>query len=82
MPHHWDNFFILAGGAAATLLGLLFVAISVGGTGFSKSKIVHGILSALRRSGCDRTIAVRRHPRRLGSNVVDREESGPEITSF
>ncbi len=30
MLHDWDNFFILAGGAGATLIGLLFVAITVG----------------------------------------------------
>jgi hypothetical protein len=42
MPHVWDNFFILAGGAAATLIGLLFVTVTVGGTGFSTSSIVHG----------------------------------------
>lgn len=42
MPHSWDNFFILAGSAAATLMGLLFVAVTVGGTGFSTSSIVHG----------------------------------------
>ena len=42
MPHGWDNFFILAGGAAATLMGLLFVAITVAGTGFSTSRIEQG----------------------------------------
>jgi hypothetical protein len=42
MPHNWDNFFISAGGAAATLMGLLFVAVTVGGTGFSESRILHG----------------------------------------
>ncbi len=42
MPHSWDNLFILAGGAAATLMGLLFVAVTVGDTGFSTSTIVHG----------------------------------------
>ncbi len=30
MLHDWDNFFILAGGAGATMIGLLFVAITVG----------------------------------------------------
>ncbi len=30
MLHDWDNFFILAGGAGATLIGLLFDAITVG----------------------------------------------------
>jgi hypothetical protein len=37
-----DNFFILAGGAAATLMGLLFVAITVAGTGFSTSRKEQG----------------------------------------
>lgn len=41
MLHGWDNFFIMAGTAAATLIGLLFVAVTVG-TGFSTSRIVHG----------------------------------------
>jgi len=38
--HSWDNFFIMAGTAAATLIGLLFVAVTV--TGFSTSRIVRG----------------------------------------
>jgi hypothetical protein len=37
----WDNFFIMAGTAAATLIGLVFVAVTVG-AGFSKSSIAHG----------------------------------------
>jgi len=41
MLHGWDNFFVMAGTAAATLIGLLFVAVTVG-AGFSKSSIVHG----------------------------------------
>jgi hypothetical protein len=41
MLHGWDNFFMMAGTAAATLIGLLFVAVTVG-TGFSKSSIVDG----------------------------------------
>src|SRR5271155_1767042 len=41
MLHGWDNFFMMAGTAAATLIGLLFVAVTVG-TGFSASSIVHG----------------------------------------
>jgi hypothetical protein len=41
MLHGWDNFFIMAGTTAATLIGLVFVAVTVG-TGFSKSSIVHG----------------------------------------
>jgi len=42
MLHGWDNFFIMAGTAAATLIGLLFVAVTVG-AGFSTSRVVHGI---------------------------------------
>jgi hypothetical protein len=41
MLHAWDNFFILTGSAAATLIGLVFVSITVG-TGFSTSRIEHG----------------------------------------
>src|SRR5579862_9013529 len=41
MLHGWNNFFIMAGTAAATLIGLLFVAITVS-TGFSRSRIVEG----------------------------------------
>jgi hypothetical protein len=41
MLHAWDDFFTVAGSSAATLIGLLFVAITVG-TGFSTSRIVHG----------------------------------------
>jgi len=41
MLHGWDNFFMMAGTAAATLIGLVFVAVTVA-TGFSKSSIVHG----------------------------------------
>jgi hypothetical protein len=41
MPPSWDNFFIMAGSAAATLTGLLFVAITAG-TGFSRSRIESG----------------------------------------
>jgi hypothetical protein len=29
MLHGWDNFFMMAGTAAATLIGLLFVAITL-----------------------------------------------------
>jgi hypothetical protein len=32
MLHGWDNFFMLAGTAAATLVGLLFVAITLAPT--------------------------------------------------
>jgi hypothetical protein len=41
MLHGWDNFFMMARTAAATLIGLVFVAVTVG-TGFSNSSIVHG----------------------------------------
>ena len=41
MFHGWDNFFIMAGTSAATLMGLLFVAVTVG-TGFSPSGITRG----------------------------------------
>jgi hypothetical protein len=41
MLHGWDNFFIMAGTRAATLIGLLFVAVTVS-TGFSTSTMVHG----------------------------------------
>jgi len=41
MFHAWDNFFNMAGQAAATLMGLLFVAITVN-TGFSTSRIMEG----------------------------------------
>lgn len=41
MLHAWDNFFSVAGSSAATLIGLLFVAITVG-TGLSTSRVVHG----------------------------------------
>jgi hypothetical protein len=29
MPEHWDNFFVMVGGGAAALLGLIFVAMSI-----------------------------------------------------
>ena len=41
MPHGWDSFFIMAGPAAATLIGLLFVTVSVA-SGFSQSSMVQG----------------------------------------
>jgi|HubBroStandDraft_6_1064221.scaffolds.fasta_scaffold1199831_1 hypothetical protein len=41
MLHGWDNFFIVAGTAASTLVGLLFVAVTVS-TGLSTSQFVQG----------------------------------------
>jgi len=41
MLHGLDNFFIMAGTAAATLIGLLFVAITLG-VGLSAPRSVYG----------------------------------------
>ena len=41
MLHGLDNFFIMAGTAAATMIGLLFVAITVA-SGMSTSRAVYG----------------------------------------
>jgi hypothetical protein len=41
MPSSWDNFFVMAGSAAATLMGLLFVAITAA-AGFSHSRMASG----------------------------------------
>lgn len=41
MLHAWDNFFIMAGTAAATLIGLLFVAITLG-AGLSTPRGLYG----------------------------------------
>jgi hypothetical protein len=41
MPHLWDEYFKMAGAAGATLIGLLFVAITVA-TGFSKAQGLTG----------------------------------------
>ncbi len=41
MLHGWNNFFIMAGTAAATLIGLVFIAVTVA-TGFPTASVVHG----------------------------------------
>ncbi len=41
MLHGWDNFFNLAGAAGATLIGLLFVAITLG-AGLSTARGKYG----------------------------------------
>jgi len=42
MLHGWDNFFNLAGAAGATLIGLLFVAITLGAAGLSAAREKYG----------------------------------------
>ena len=42
MLHSWDNFYITAATAGATLIGLLFVVVTLG-TGISTSSAVHGV---------------------------------------
>jgi hypothetical protein len=42
MLHGWDNFYITAATAGATLIGLLFVVVSLG-SGLSASSAVHGV---------------------------------------
>ena len=42
VPHGWDNFFVMAGTAAATLMGLLFVAITLGAH-LSASRAARGV---------------------------------------
>ena len=42
MLHGWDNFYITAATAGATLIGLLFVVVTLG-TGISASNVVHGV---------------------------------------
>jgi hypothetical protein len=41
MLHGWDNFYMMAGTAGATLIGLLFVIITLS-THLSSSGIAHG----------------------------------------
>src|SRR5579864_4178924 len=42
MLHGWDNFFIMAGTAAATLTALLFVVITLG-VQMSAARAAHGV---------------------------------------
>jgi hypothetical protein len=46
MLHGWDNFYIMAGTAGATLIGLLFVIITLG-THLSPSRVAHGVRAFL-----------------------------------
>jgi hypothetical protein len=46
MVHGWDNFYIMAGTAGATLIGLLFVIITLG-THLSPSGVTHGVRAFL-----------------------------------
>lgn len=43
MLHGWNNFFELTGAAGATLIGLQFVVVTLGGTGLSPSQALDGI---------------------------------------
>jgi hypothetical protein len=43
MLHGWYNFFELTGAAGAQLIGLLFVVVTLGGTGLSASQSIEGI---------------------------------------
>jgi hypothetical protein len=46
MLHGWDNFYIMVGTAGATLIGLLFVIVTVG-TRLSVSRVTHGVRAFL-----------------------------------
>jgi hypothetical protein len=39
LVHQWENFYLLIGGAAATLVGLMFVAISLGAGQITKQAV-------------------------------------------
>jgi len=43
MLHGWNDFFELTGAAGAQLIGLLFVVVTLGGTGLSASQSMEGI---------------------------------------
>ena len=47
MLHGWNNLFELTGAAGAQLIGLLFVVVTLGGTGLSPSQSVDGIRAFL-----------------------------------
>ena len=47
MLQGWNNYFELTGGAGAQLIGLLFVVVTLGGTGLSPSQSVDGIRAFL-----------------------------------
>ena len=47
MLHDWSNLFIMTGGTGAQLIGLLFVVVTLGGTGLSTSQSVDGIRAFL-----------------------------------
>ena len=47
MLHDWNNFFSLTGAAGAQLIGLLFVVVTIGGAGLSKSQSLDGIRAFL-----------------------------------
>ncbi len=47
MLHEWNNLFSMTGAAGAQLIGLLFVVVTLGGTGLSASQSVDGIRAFL-----------------------------------
>ncbi len=42
MPHDWENFYVVTSSAAATLIGLMFVVISLGAD-IAKTEKAHGV---------------------------------------
>ncbi len=47
MLHDWNNLFSMTGAAGAQLIGLLFVVVTLGGTGLSTAQSVEGIRAFL-----------------------------------
>jgi hypothetical protein len=47
MLHDWNNLFSMTGSAGAQLIGLLFVVVTLGGTGLSTSQSVDGVRAFL-----------------------------------